>query len=60
MKDELFRVGAVVKFDITKDLVSEVKGAPAKYITDFEEEERLKIEQLKLVSGANKVQEVKT
>lgn len=65
MKDELFRVGGVVKFNITKDLISEVKGTLAKYIVDFEEKQESfwKVQnhaQLKVLSGAKKVQEVKT
>ena len=39
VKDELFRVGGVAKFNITQDLISNVKGALAKYIAEFEEEQ---------------------
>ena len=39
VKDELFRVSGLMKFNITQDLISKVKGALAKYIADFEEEE---------------------
>ena len=53
VKDELFRVSGLVKFNVTQDLISKVKGALAKYIADFEEEksycEAQNYEQLKVV-----------
>ena len=42
VKDELRRVGEVVNFKFTKELIDEVKGARSKYMADLEEKNALK------------------
>ena len=42
VKDELRRVGGVVNFKFTKELIDEVKGARSKYMADLEEKKALK------------------
>ena len=37
VKDELRRVGGVVNFKFTKELIDEAKGSRSKYMADLEE-----------------------
>ena len=41
VKDELLRIGDVIKFNITTDLILEVKGAFGKCIADLEEKKAM-------------------
>ena len=42
VKAELNRVGGVLNFPITQNLITQVKGARAKYMADLEEKNRLR------------------
>ena len=44
VKDELTRVGGVLNFPIIQNLITQVKGARAKYMADLEEKNRLRQE----------------
>ena len=44
VKDELNRVGGVLNFPIIQNLITQVKGARAKYMADLEEKNRLRQE----------------
>ena len=39
IKDELHRVGGILKFPCTLELINSVKGAPAKYFASMEQKE---------------------
>ena len=49
VKAELNRVGGVLNFPITQNLITQVKGARAKYMADLEEKNRLRQEEEKRI-----------
>ena len=49
VKDELNRVGGVLNFPITQNLITQVKGVRAKYMADLEEKNRLRQEEEKQI-----------
>lgn len=57
VKDELFRIGGVLKFNISQDLLMEVKGAHSKYVADLEEEKSLREAKKRKEKKASNVQE---
>ena len=58
VKDEVLRVGGVLKFPITKDLMEQVKGSRAKYTTDLEQQKALEEKEKKEREDAAAIAEV--
>lgn len=42
VKEEMLRIGGVMKFNISTVLILELKGAYGKYITDWQKKKRMK------------------
>ena len=63
VKDELLRIGGVMKFNFTTDVILEVKGADGKYIADLEQkkaiEDTIKREKEKMNNDSKNMKKVK-
>ena len=57
VKDEIHRVGGVLKFPVTRDLMNQVKGSRGKYIADLEQQKALEEKEKKERENAAAIME---